>query len=678
MSGLFLKILNLSITASWLILAIIIIRQLMRKVPKWIVCALWALAAFRLICPFSFESALSLIPSSETVPYDIAMKAEPAIDSGLSSVNNIINPLIADSFTPDPAASANPLQIVIPLISLVWIIGMIVMLLYAFVSYFRLIKTVQISVSVKDNILACDEVKSPFILGIIKPVIYVPSFMSGETLDCVINHEKAHIQRHDHWWKPLGFLLLSVYWFNPLCWAAYILLCRDIEMACDEKVVRDMDNYQKAAYSQALLDCNFPRRKIAACPLAFGEVGVKRRVKSVLNYKKPAFWIIVLGIIVCVVVSICFLTDPADTSQTRGNIDGINMNSTLEDTPDSANISSVMGNLDEANTNSTLEETPNSDNTSQINGNLNAPNENSTTEDPSSLKTAEILYGEELLDYLAALPNDAGKLSEMGCFVISNNGNVYGINNLSEFMTKYNAKNPAALTIVQYTTEGDPIFAYASFDGKQVTLTRDSRRDKFGAEQTSVETYRYFSVFEWTGEDGNTYEEIVAHDDPELTSEKMIELLASSQFVEGQKKQFAWIGSFAKNTASGLGTTNMGNEEKWGVTLAVENVTPSGATLKCIQSGGEITGELNTGSRFIIEKWSQEMGWQEAPCFCEPYWTMEAWLIIKDGTSEWEVDWERLYGELPAGKYRIGKEIMDFRGTGDYDKQMYYAEFTIE
>ena len=400
MSGLFLKILNLSITASWLILAIIIIRQLMRKMPKWIVCALWALAAFRLICPFSFESALSLIPSSETVPYDIAIKAEPAIDSGLSSVNNIINPLIADSFTPDPAASANPLQIVIPLISLVWIIGMIVMLLYAFVSYFRLIKTVQISVSVKDNILACDEVKSPFILGIIKPVIYVPSFMSGETLDCVINHEKAHIQRHDHWWKPLGFLLLTIYWFNPLCWAAYILLCRDIEMACDEKVVRDMDNYQKASYSQALLDCNFPRRKIAACPLAFGEVGVKRRVKSVLNYKKPAFWIIVLGIIVCVVVSICFLTDPAD-------------------------ISSAKGNLDEANTNSILKETPDLADTSQKNGNLNETNTNSTTEDPSSRnKTAEILYGEELLDYLAALPNDAGKLSEMGCFVISNNGNV--------------------------------------------------------------------------------------------------------------------------------------------------------------------------------------------------------------------------------------------------------------
>lgn len=643
MSGLFLRILNLSITASWLILAIIIIRPLMRNVPKWIICALWALAAFRLVCPFSFESALSLIPSSETVPYDIAMKAEPAIDSGLSSVNHLVNPLISESFTPDPVASANPLQIVIPLVSLVWIFGIIAMLLYAFISYFRLKKRVQISVTIKDNILACDEVKSPFILGIVKPVIYVPSFMSGEILECVIRHEKAHIQRHDHFWKPLGYFLLTVYWFNPLCWIAFLLLCRDIEMACDEKVIRDMDHNQKAAYSQALLDCNFPRRKIAACPLAFGEVGVKNRVKAVLNYRKPAFWIILLGIAVCVVVSLCFLTDPADTSQKKE----VNRNSVVEEMPNSADISSAKGNSDEEEQNSVLEEN-------------------------------QILYGDELFDYLAALPNEAEKLSEVGCFVISNKGNVYGRNNLSEFMTGYHANDPAALTIVQYTAEGDPIFAYASWDGKQVTLTRDSRRDKFGAEQTSVETYRYISIFEWTGEDGNTYEEIVAHDDPELTAEKMIELLASSQFVEGQKKEFAWIGSFAQNTANDPGTTNMGIEDKWGVTLTVEKVTPSGAALKCTQHGGEADSELETGSWFIIEKWSKEMGWQEAPCFCEPCWTEEAWLIAKGDTSEWAVDWAWLYGELPAGKYRIGKEIMDFRGTGDYDKQIYYAEFTIE
>ena len=542
MSGLFLKILNLSITASWLILAIIIIRPLMRKVPKWIVCALWAMAAFRLICPFSLESALSLIPSSETVPYDIAMKAEPAIDSGLSSVNNMINPLISDNFTPDPAASANPLQIVIPLVSLVWIFGMIVMLLYTFISYFRLKKTVQISVSVKDNILACDDVKSPFILGIVKPMIYVPSFMSGETLDCVINHEKAHIQRHDHWWKPLGFLLLTVYWFNPLCWAAFILLCRDIEMACDEKVIHDMDNNQKAAYSQALLDCNFPRRKIAACPLAFGEVGVKKRVKSVLNYKKPAFWIIVLGITVWVVVSICFLTDPIDTSQTNGNLDGENMNSTLNDV------------------------------------------------DSMSDKQASIQFDE----------GQKKQFARIGTFV----------NPVAD-------GSEAAMSAIYSTADTDDIIV---FNGKEYRKSELCN-----------------STLSWL----------------ELSEEKrMLSSYFPPEFVE--------------------------NEEKWGVTLEVENVTPSGATLKCIQSGGEATGELETGSWFIIEKWSKETGWQEAPCFCEPGWTEEAWLIIKDDISDWEVDWEWLYGELPAGKYRIGKEIMDFRRTGDYDKQMYYAEFIIE
>lgn len=312
MSEVFLKLLNMSITASWLILAIVIIRPLLKKAPKWINCVLWALVAIRLVCPFSFESALSLIPSSETIHYDIAMQNAPTIETGISSVNQVINPIIADSFTSDPLNSANPLQILIPVASIVWLMGMVLLLLYALISYLRLKKSVGASIVLKDDIMVCDEVKSPFILGIIKPVVYVPSSMTGETLSCVLNHEMAHIRRRDHWWKPLGFLLLSVYWFNPVCWLACILLCRDIEMACDEKVIRDMDRDEKAAYSQALLNCNFPRKKIAACPLAFGEISVKDRVKSVLNYKKPAFWIIVVAVIACVAVAVCFMTNPKD------------------------------------------------------------------------------------------------------------------------------------------------------------------------------------------------------------------------------------------------------------------------------------------------------------------------------------------------------------------------------
>ena len=331
MSAVFLKILNMSITASWLILAVILARLLLKKAPKWVACLLWGLVAVRLICPFSLESVFSLIPSRETIPANIAEQHEPAITSGIAIVNEAVNPVITESFTPAPTNSANPLQIVIPVAAIIWIAGIVIMLAYALFSYLKIKKTVSVCMPAGERILACDEVKAPFILGMFKPVIYVPSSMSGKTLEHVIRHEKAHLQRHDHWWKPLGFLLLSVYWFNPLCWIAYILLCRDIEMACDEKVIRDMDKDDLAAYSQALLDCSFPRRRIAACPLAFGEVGVKDRVKGVLNYKKPAFWIIVVAITACIVIGVCFLTNPAGTALTNWDTDTVDMNKALSD-----------------------------------------------------------------------------------------------------------------------------------------------------------------------------------------------------------------------------------------------------------------------------------------------------------------------------------------------------------
>ena len=315
MSAVFLKILNMSIKAGWLILAVVAVRFLLKKAPRWITCLLWGFVAIRLVCPFSFETVLSLIPSGETIPANIAMQQEPVIHSGITIVDETINPVIAESFRPDPAASVNPLQIIISIVVCVWIAGIVALLIYALVSYLKLRKTVSVCVPVGEKIFACDEVKTPFILGIFRPRIYVPSGISEETLDYVLRHENAHLKRHDHWWKPLAFLLLAVYWFNPLCWAAYILLCRDIETACDEKVIRDMDKDGKAGYSQALLDCSFQRKKIAACPLAFGEVGVKERVKGILNYKKPAFWVIILSVVACVVISVCFLTNPVKESK---------------------------------------------------------------------------------------------------------------------------------------------------------------------------------------------------------------------------------------------------------------------------------------------------------------------------------------------------------------------------
>ena len=321
MNALFLKILNMSITASWLILAVVLARLLLKKAPKWVFCLLWGLVAIRLVCPFSLESSLSLIPSSETIPANIEMQQKPVIDSGITIIDETVNPIITESFTPSPENSANPLQIVIPFVAIVWITGVFIMLVYALISFLRLKGMVRVSVSVGKQIRACDEVKSPFILGVFRPIIYVPSSLSDETLDYVIRHEMAHLRRHDHWWKPLGFLLLAVYWFHPLCWIAYILLCRDIEMACDERVVRDMGKSDIAAYSQALLDCSMPRRTIAACPLAFGEGNVKTRIKSVLNYKKPAFWIIAAALVVCAALAVFLMTDPSGSQPLSEQLD---------------------------------------------------------------------------------------------------------------------------------------------------------------------------------------------------------------------------------------------------------------------------------------------------------------------------------------------------------------------
>ena len=321
-SEVFLKILNMSISASWLVLAVVLLRLILKKAPKWISVLLWGFVAIRLICPFSIESVLSLIPSAETVSPDIMMDWTPEISTGIGSVDTVINPIITQTFAPNPATSANPLQILIPVAGILWLTGIAAMLLYTAVSYFLLRRRVATAVLFRNNIYQSENVDSPFVLGIIKPKIYLPFQMDGQNLEHVIAHEESHIQRKDHWWKPFGFVLLALHWFNPLMWLGYILLCRDIELACDEKVIKEMDNENRADYTQALVACSVNRRSIAACPLAFGEVGVKERVKSVMNYKKPTFWIIVAAVITCIAVAVCFLTNPRDEDNLNSAEDG--------------------------------------------------------------------------------------------------------------------------------------------------------------------------------------------------------------------------------------------------------------------------------------------------------------------------------------------------------------------
>ena len=313
MEAVFLKLVNMSIAATYLVLAVIALRLVFRKAPKWIFCILWGMVALRLICPFSLESVLSLIPAAEPLPSNIIYTAHPEIQSGVTVIDNAVNPLLESSLTPvSPAVSANPTQILSFLLSRIWAIGAAGMLLYALVSFLLIYRRVATAIPVEKNIKRSEFIDTPFVLGLVRPVIYLPACMASEDTPYVIAHEQAHIRRRDHWWKPLGFLLLSVYWFNPAMWVAYILLCRDIEAACDEKVIRDMPMDDRRAYSAALLNCSISRRRIAACPLAFGEVGVKERVKRVMHYKKPAFWIVLAAIALGIVMAVCFLTNPKE------------------------------------------------------------------------------------------------------------------------------------------------------------------------------------------------------------------------------------------------------------------------------------------------------------------------------------------------------------------------------
>lgn len=330
MDAIFLTALNISITATYLILAVLLLRLILKKAPRWTNCILWGLVALRLIMPFSIESDISLVPSSQTITTTQSENSNYEINTGIDTFDSTINQIIIqnpnNSTTPPVTnnqetnnnvsnAPATPQQSnekasLFDILFIVWVAGIVAMLIFSAVSYIRIYKNVRASVLYRDNIYYCDSIDSPFILGIIKPKIYIPSEIDENSLNYVVEHETAHLKRRDHLWKPFAFILLSIYWFNPFIWLSYILLCRDIESACDEKVIKDMSNEYKKGYSTALLNCSVHRRMISACPVAFGEVGVKTRIKSVLNYKKPAFWIIVVAIVTSIAVAVCFLTNP--------------------------------------------------------------------------------------------------------------------------------------------------------------------------------------------------------------------------------------------------------------------------------------------------------------------------------------------------------------------------------
>lgn len=318
----FLNVLNTGFVAAWMTLAVIFLRFVLKKAPKKLFCFLWLLVGVRMICPFSFESVLSLVPSSDVIKTDPSFYSGAVsghvVTTGIGELNYAVNSVVSSAIT---AANERNTFSVTAVASIVWLCGIAVILLYAVVSCLLLKRRVRVSVKYEKGVYFCDNIDSPFILGALFPKIYLPSKLSDEQRLFALAHEKAHLKRRDNLWKPLAFLLLAVYWFDPLCVISYILVCRDIELACDEAVIRNFDLQKKKDYSQSLLDLSCERRGIRACPLAFGEVGVKERIKNVLSYKRPAFWIIAAALVSCVAVAVCFGTNPIKQEALAENSD---------------------------------------------------------------------------------------------------------------------------------------------------------------------------------------------------------------------------------------------------------------------------------------------------------------------------------------------------------------------
>ena len=777
MNELFLKIINMSISASWLVLAVLILRILLKKAPKWVSVLLWGIVAIKLICPFTIESSVSLIPDSvgsgklisewadnyiddidiyhpDSIYYDAAIGAgrEPISDGegGYYVVTK-------HDQLGEPATIENT---VIPVLSIVWVAGIILLALYTAISYWRLLSKVDTAVRYKDNIYQSENVSSPFVLGIIKPRIYLPFNMNEQDLEHVVAHEQAHIRRKDHWWKPLGFLLLTIHWFNPLMWLAYVLLCRDIELACDEKVIKELENEQRADYTQALVACSVNRRMIAACPLAFGEVGVKERVKSVMNYKKPAFWIVVLAVIFCLGVAVCFLTNPKqdsymlrivipagsqeefvysdeEVSTIKSSIkiwsgDGLGdtevllspVNKTTETGYTATYLTHGMPVEFDAKRDTWFKVGVNMQNPTNEDVIVYVEVENVEVRISEESIPDSVTFEAEILEihegYFLVEPvvgswelNSADKI-EIPMKNMSPSpepvvGDILKIEYDGQLQETYPAKisNPYSISVVEeaetwalipmvmvngtlYLDTGYESTIEARcgvMDGEITSQVHGSQRPtidnqsnfgsgygyQYGATEGTIEIYmdgewRIFATEEVRQEiQFPTNEETITYNGKEYKKSELCD--ATLQWLELTEQE--------RMLSSYFPPEFMIFEETWGIELRVENVTPTGATIKCTQSGGEPTGELQTGGWYILETWTQEQGWIEAPCFAEVGWTQEAWMIPMNDTCEWEVNWEWLYGTLSEGKYRIGKDITDFRGTGDYYNAIYYAEFEI-
>ena len=660
------KLLNMSFTASVAIICVLILRLMLKKAPKVISYALWVIVLFRLLCPVSIESRFSLfgfmdVPtlnvtsmtsSMEYVPENIVHTEYPEVTIPVPGVSEIMNDALPDG---EEQLRADPLEASVAIGTYIWMIGVLTMAIYSVISYVRLRRRLWIVSPLKENIYLADDISTPFVMGLICPKIYIPSNMEKRQLSYIILHEKHHVQRGDHIMKALAFFALSIHWFNPLVWIAFIYAGKDMEMSCDEAVVKIMGNDILADYTASLLSLATGKTIVAGMPLAFGEGDTKGRIRNLANWKKPVFGAVLLVIIVCVVLGIGLMTNPKE----RDTSDDKDGDFTEEDIKTNEATDSYNDEI--------IPDVETAENTT-IFVNVEIipyvwPTKSTTISTTYGERIHPITGEKKMFDYIGIAGNE-GDLVYAVC-----DGDIIDVG-FDDTLGNY---------IVLATVTGEEV-TYGHLSGSKVPKGAQVKAGEMigvmGKTGTATGTFLSISV-KVNGDttDPMLYlktqmqDETITYNGKEYKKSELCNATLKWLELSEQERMFS----------SYLPPEFMVFEETWGVTLTAENITPTGITIKCTHSGGEPAGELQTGSWYILETWTKEYGWKEMPYIIQGEfgWTMEAWMIPMEDTCEWKVNWEWLYGAVPSGKYRIGKSIMDFRGSGDFEEAVYYAEFQI-
>jgi len=754
----FIELCNRSIQAGYLILAIIFLRLVWKRIPKLMYRFLWCLVGLRLALPFTLETALSLIPKKTVIEPEILYAKTPAVDSGIPTVNQVVNPMMSESFTPAVGASVNPLQVVMTIGAWIWLVGLVALLLYGVISYIRLHYKVQDAVLLKENIFQSEKVGSPFVFGFLQPRIYLPYSLEEENMAYVIAHEKMHIKNRDHLLKPIAFILLSVYWFNPLVWLAYYLFCKDLELACDEWVIWNLETADKKAYAKALVMCSTERKFGSISPLAFGENAVKERIKNVLRYKNPSCWAFVGICVVVLIAVVCFMTNPVEVNENEIVLknDGVIIDVLKEPEEiksgsfeaDTFITDGVENNWASENNQAVpilLKEPPKLGFSDMLSSKINQFEISANQYDWTYLDaelTEDGVYdfanaSEVGISATGLEPTAAAKMTKwlrlteyqgidtwlyrLSCDVLPDKVVVkeYSIYDLGDVYADVRSEKvytkdmllielvPGRIYEIVATWDRSHYEECGYYGEARYILVTDTEYATYDdIRKYQLEMANTVSVDAHIKEiyDGNTI--LISSDSDEFPGafEVVIEedVYDVSELYGGQNIRVEMYDSGLMNKNGkipvyiAVSISNLIIEEPEDISLdefvnmageTYELNTLDGVTMqmeKYTSSGGEVEirnetdKEITFGDWYVIQ--SEKSGkWETMPYKVKKVgFHQVAYNAPKDETVIHEVKWDIFYGELPKGRYRIIKDMLDFRGTGDYTEYYLAAEFEIK